>query len=97
MSFVQQHALQKHSCWQFLVKELITRGLLLLPVVNDIRLFLHFGMTFRLKFSALKELLFQHLLADATTGKHPFLFISDGHVFYSHHHLPGAPFRVDRW
>jgi hypothetical protein len=73
--FMSPQALQNHSCWQFLVKELITRGLLRFVDVDDNYLFLHFGMTCHLKFSSLKELLFQHLLADATTGKHPYSFL----------------------
>jgi hypothetical protein len=62
--FMSPQALKNHSFWQFLVKELITRGLLRFVDADDIHLFLHFGMACCLKFSSLEELLFQHLLAD---------------------------------
>jgi hypothetical protein len=59
------------------VKKLITDDLLCFVTVGKIHLFVQLRIPFDLKFSALKELPFQHLLAGATTGKTlvPILFM----------------------
>ena len=67
--FMSPQALQNNTCWQVLVKKLLISCLLRFVALNEIHLFVHFGMTFRLEFAALKELLFQYLLGDSIPGK----------------------------
>ena len=74
--FASPQAIVNKPHWKHFLKALIARNLLRLVVVDEIQLFVHYGLSFRHQFAMLSTTLFRDLKVTKCTTKIPVLFMT---------------------
>jgi len=79
MLFSSPQKIVNDKTWMGFLKKLIENGLLRLVCVDEVHLFVHYGLSFRTEFAMLSSTLFRHLIIDRGAGyktKIPVLFMT---------------------
>ena len=79
MIFSSPQKIVNDKAWLGLLTKLIDTGLLRLVCVDEVHLFVHYGLSFRIDFALISTTLFHHLITDKGVGykmKIPVLFMT---------------------
>ena len=78
MLFSSPQAIVSNRHWREMIPKIISNGLLRLVCVDEVHLFIHYGLSFRREFALLSKCLFSHLklTSDANATKVPVMFMS---------------------
>ena len=97
--FASPQAIVDKPHWKQFLKELIKRNLLRLVAVDEIQLFVHYGLSFRHQFAMLSTTLFKDLKVGKTKTKIPVLFMTATctvQMFEQLQTLTGLTFQKDK-